>query len=91
MSQQVELRFGEGLISIQGIEADGEVKYAQSLPFDATGPLVVTRYRGKLLWEALHNMTDDTITLCYSTPTDPLRLEGDRFVEAVWPLIQVEG
>lgn len=91
VSQQVEFRFGEDQLSVQGIEADGEVKFADTLPAAGARELVVMRVRGKLIWDALHNMTDDIITLCYSTPTDPIRLEGDRFVEAVWPLHLVEG
>jgi len=93
VSQQVELRFGDAALSIQGIEADGEVKFAQTLPFPAapSTDIVIARYRGKLLWDALHNIADDLVNVCYSTSTDPIRLEADRFVEAVWPLIKVEA
>ena len=89
--QWVELRFGEGKLSVSGLSELGNTQYVQVFDAPEATALVNVVVRGKLLWEALHNIPDREVVVCYSTPSEPLRIECDNFVEALWPLVLAEG
>jgi hypothetical protein len=87
----VALRIGDDQLSVTGIDTGDQATYVQTLSALGARELTVIVLRGRLLWDALHVIPDTVATLCYRSPTEPIRLAGAHYVEAIWPLKAVEG
>lgn len=93
----VELRFGDGDLSVVAYADGGTKSYASTFTDVGEGPDAAIVVDGRRLWESLraHEKLagkDSPIRIRYLGPVDPIRVEYQgTWWEAIWPMVAAEG